>query len=315
MIFHFQCEIPKRVQKKLGVMRKKQAAFIAIIGGITILGIKILAYVVSNSVALLSDALESIVNIAASGLMLFSVHVSELPADDSHNYGHQKIEEISSMLEGLFIVAAALLIAYAAIGRFFESAELFELNLAIGISMVATALNGGLSWFLTRTARKSGSSALEGDAKHLLSDVISSAGVWVGLFVVQLTGWNSVDSILAFGVAALIGRMGLGLVVKSSHHLMDKSCKEEEQRIRDVLLRHKPHFIDFHDVRTRRHGNQVFAELHLLVDGSLSVNDAHDFTDHLEEELRQELPTIDLTIHIESDKYGKSLKPIHYIRE
>lgn len=280
-------------------MNKKRAALMALVGGIAVLGIKLLAFFVSNSVALLSDALESIVNIAASGLMLFSVYVSAKPADDSHNYGHQKIEEISSMMEGLFIVAAALLIIYASAVRFFESAELFELDLAIGISMVATALNGGLSWYLSRTARESGSAALEGDAKHLLSDVISSAGIWVGLFIVQLTGWGFMDSILAFAVAALIARMGVGLVIKSSQQLMDRSCKEEEKKMSEVFLRHKFQFIDFHDVKTRRQGNQVFADLHLSVDGSLSVKDAHDLTDHLEDELKGELPNISVTIHIE----------------
>lgn len=283
-------------------MKKKQAALVAIIGGVAILGIKLLAYLVSNSIALLSDALESIVNIAASGLMLFSVHVSEKPADDSHNYGHQKIEEISSMLEGVFIVAAALLIVYAATGRFFESVELLELNLAIGISMLATALNAGLSCFLARTARRSGSAALEGDAKHLLSDVISSAGVWIGLFVVQLTGWNSVDSVLAFVVAALIARMGIGLILKSSHHLMDRSCKDEEKKMKEILARHRFRFIDFHNVKTRRHGNQIFAQLHLSVDGLLSVKEAHDLTDHLEEEIKEELPSMNLIIHVEPKK-------------
>jgi cation diffusion facilitator family transporter len=283
-------------------MKKKQAALMAIIGGVAILGIKLLAYLVSNSVALLSDALESIVNIAASGLMFFSIHVSEKPADDSHNYGHQKIEEISSMLEGVFIIAAALLIVYAATGRFFESVELLELNLAIGISMLAAALNAGLSWFLARTARRSGSAALEGDAKHLLSDVISSAGVWIGLFVVQLTGWNSMDSILAFVVAALIAKMGIGLILKSSHHLMDRSCKEEEEKMKEILARHRFRFIDFHNVRTRRHGNQIFAQLHLSVDGSLSVKEAHDLTDHLEREIKEELPSMNLIIHIEPKK-------------
>jgi len=283
-------------------MKKKQAALMAIIGGVAILGIKLLAYLVSNSVALLSDALESIVNIAASGLMFFSIHVSEKPADDSHNYGHQKIEEISSMLEGVFIIAAALLIVYAATRRFFESVELLELNLAIGISMLAAALNAGLSWFLARTAKRSGSAALEGDAKHLLSDVISSVGVWIGLFVVQLTGWNFMDSILAFVVAALIAQMGIGLILKSSHHLMDRSCKEEEEKMKEILARHRFRFIDFHNVRTRRHGNQIFAELHLSVAGSLSVKEAHDLTDHLEAEIKEELPSMNLIIHIEPKK-------------
>jgi len=165
-------------------MKKKHAALTAIVGGIAILGIKLLAFFVSNSIALLSDALESIVNIAASGLMLFSVYVSEKPADESHNYGHQRIENLSSMLEGIFILIAAILITYAAAGRIFEPATLFELNFGIGISVIATSLNGLLSWFLAHTARESGSAALEGDAKHLLSDVVSSIGVWIGLFFV-----------------------------------------------------------------------------------------------------------------------------------
>ena len=283
-------------------MRKRQAAYIALFGGITILFIKLLAFYVSNSVALLSDALESIVNIAASGLMLFSVWVSEKPPDESHNYGHQKIEEISCMLEGLFIVAAALLIVYAASGRLFSQVLPIELNLAIGISMAATTLNGGLSWFLARTAKRSGSMALEGDAKHLFSDVISSAAVWIGLVIVEFTGWSPVDAILAFAVAALVGKMGFSLVFKSSQRLMDKSCKEEEDKIREVLLRHKFRFIDFHDMKTRRNGNMVFAELHLSVDGSLSVSEAHELTDHLEDELKGELPNANLTIHVEPKK-------------
>ncbi len=279
-------------------MKKKQAAFAAIIGGIAIFGIKLLAFSVSNSVALLSDALESIVNIAASGLMLFSVYVSEKPADASHDYGHQKIENISSMLEGIFIIIAAFLIVYAAAGRIFEPVTLLELNLAIGISIVATSLNGGLSWFLGRTAKESESAALEGDSKHLLSDVMSSIGVWIGLFFVQLSGWKFMDSILAFAVSVLIARMGIGLVLKSSQVLMDRSVEEEDMII-EVIRRHETNFIDFHDVKTRRNGNHVFAELHLTVDGSLSVKEAHDLTDHLEVELKQELPTVNLVIHVE----------------
>jgi len=280
-------------------LRKKQAAVIAVIVGFTVFAIKLLAFFISNSIALLSDALESIVNIAASVLMLFSVHVSEKPADDSHNYGHEKIEEISSMMEGLFIIAAAVLIIYAAAGRLFQYAALFDLDIAIVISMLATALNAGLSWFLGRTAKEIGSAALAGDSKHLRSDVISSAGIWVGLFIVKFTGWRYVDSILAFAVAVLIARMGVSLVFKSSQQLMDKSCEVEEKKISEVLLRHKFQFIDFHDVKTRRHGNQIFADLHLSVSGSLSVNEAHDLTDHLEEELKEELPSLIITIHVE----------------
>ncbi len=280
-------------------MQNRQAALLAIVGGISIFAIKLGAYFLSNSVALLSDALESIVNIAASGLMLFAVHISERPADADHPYGHRKVEEISSMLEGLFILTAAVLIVYAAAGRLFDAPELVELNVAIAISIVATALNGGLSWFLGQTAKTSGSAALEGDSKHLLSDVISSVGIWIGLFIAQLTGWQALDAILAFIVAALITNMGGSLVFRSAQHLMDQACREEETRIRNVFLQHKAHFIDFHDMKTRRNGNQIYSELHLSVDSALTVKDAHALTDHLEGDVRQEVPNATLTIHIE----------------
>jgi len=283
-------------------MQKRQAALIAIFGGIAILLIKLSAYFVSNSVALLSDALESIVNIAASGLLLFSVWISAKPADDSHNYGHQKIEDISSFMEGLLIILAAVFIIYEGVGRLFSSQLPVEIWLAIGISMLATAMNAALSWFLADQARKSGSAALEGDSKHLLSDVISTAAVWIGLLIIGLTGWEPIDAILAFIVAAIVLKMGLSLVLKSGGHLMDKSCGPEEAKIREVLIRHSYRFIDFHDVKTRRNGNLIFAELHLSVDGSLSVNEAHELTDHLEEELKKELPNANLTIHVEPKK-------------
>ena len=280
-------------------MEKKQVALLALFCGIAIFGVKLVAYSISNSVALLSDALESIVNIAASGLMLFSVCVSERAPDSSHKYGHEKIEDISCLVEGIFIIIAAILIINAAAGRLFEPAELFKLDVAIGISMFATALNAGLSYLLIKTAKSCCSTALEGDAKHLFSDVISTVGVWIGLCVAQLTGWGFVDSILAFVVAVLVLRMGVGLVLNASNRLMDQSCREEEEKIIKVLGRHSFRFIDFHDLKTRRHGNQVFAEIHLSVDGSLSVKEAHDLTSHLEEELKEEQPNVNLTIHVE----------------
>jgi cation diffusion facilitator family transporter len=280
-------------------MNKVKVACAAVIGGVFVFVVKLIAYAVSNSVALLSDALESIINILASGLMLFSVEVSKKPPDESHNYGHQKIEDISRMIEGLFILAAALLIVYTAANRLLIAPELMKLDLAIGISVVATSLNAGSSWLLLREARATGSAALEGDAKHLLSDVISSATVWVGLFVVWLTGYGFIDSVLAFLIAALIGKMGVELMLKSASPLMEQACKYEEDRIKEVLLRHKYKFIGFHELKTRRVGNQVFAELHLSVDGALSVNEAHELTDHLEEELKSELPNVNLTIHVE----------------
>ena len=283
-------------------MEKKQVAVLAVFCGIAIFAIKLIAYFLSNSVALLSDALESIVNIAASALMLFSVCVSERAPDSDHKYGHEKVEDISSLIEGIFILIAAALIVYAAAGRLFESGEFLELNLAIGISVFATALNGALSLLLIRTAKSCGSTALEADAKHLFSDVISTAGVWIGLIIAQLTGWIFLDSILAFFVSALVVKVGIELVIKSSNRLMDQSCTAEEEKIIEVLNRHSFNFIDFHNLKTRRHGNQVFAEIHLSVDGALSVQEAHDLTDHLADELRLDQPNVNLTIHVEPPK-------------
>jgi cation diffusion facilitator family transporter len=147
--------------------------------------------------------------------------------------------------------------------------------------------------------REVGSIALEGDAKHLLSDVITSLGVVVGLWVSQLTGWAILDPVIALLISALVLKMGVELVLGSSRGLMDDHVPEVEEEIMILLQGHKSQFVDFHDVKTRRSGNQVFAEIHLSVDASLTVQEAHNFTDHLEEDIKNEMPDVSLTIHVE----------------
>jgi cation diffusion facilitator family transporter len=280
-------------------MEKKGAAAIAVVGGVAIFLIKMAAYFMSGSVALLSDALESIVNIAASLLMLYAVYVSGMPADDDHHYGHQKIEGISSLIEGAFILTAAVFIIHTAIERIFDPVPLGSVEAALGVSLFATAMNGGLSWFLGRNAEENGSMALEGDSKHLLSDVVTSAGVAVGLLVAEYTGLAVLDPVMALLVAVLIVRMGVKLVLKSSRLLMDLHDPEEERRIMEVLESHVSDSVDFHDLKTRRSGNEVYAEVHLSVDPSLTVEEAHNLADHLEDDLRSELPNTVITIHVE----------------
>jgi cation diffusion facilitator family transporter len=280
-------------------MRKKQVAIIAIFCGITIFLLKITAFFLSNSVALLSDALESIINIVASGLMFFSISISERVADQNHKYGHQKIEDISCLLEGVLVIIAALFIIYTAINRLSVTNYLLELNLGIFISIIATSANLGVSCLLLRTAKRTGSSALEGDSKHLMSDVISSVVVWIGLLIGQFFDLIFIDSILAFIVSGFIIKMGFDLVLRSSRYLMDQSCDNEEKKICKILGRHKYRFIDFHNLKTRRSGNLVFAELHLSVDSSLTVKEAHELTDHLENDVKDECPNVNLIIHVE----------------
>ena len=280
-------------------MDKRGIAATTIVGGVAIFGIKLYSYYISGSVALLSDALESIVNIVASLMMYMSVRISEQPPDDNHRYGHQKIENISSFIEGALIIVAGALIGRAAFNRLLEPVTLAGLDLAIGLSLFATALNGLFSWLLMKKAEETRSIALEGDAKHLFSDVVSSIGVAFGLFIGQFLGIPMLDPLMAMIVAFMVLRLGLGLVYKSGSGLMDESCLETEEKIRKLMDRHKSQFVDYHNLKTRRSGDRVFAELHLSLDGSLSVQEAHDFTDHLEWDVENEIPGVDLTIHVE----------------
>ncbi len=284
-------------------MNKRTMATVTIVGGFIVLGLKLLAFVISGSIALLSDALESIVNVIASFMMFLSVRISEKPADESHQYGHQKVEGISAFVEGALVIIAGLLIANAAIGRLLNpSFELLELNLAIGVSFVATLSNLGLSMMLHRTSRETGSMALEGDSKHLLSDVASSLAVNAGLLLASFMGWKVLDPIMALMVSVLVGKMGIELVRKSGNGLMDEVAEDEENKIKEILNQHRPQFVDYHDVRTRRSGNRVFAELHLSVDPKLSVKEAHDLADHLQDDIKKELPDVSLVIHVEPPK-------------
>jgi len=280
-------------------MDNRGAALVAVGGGFIIFAVKLGAWYISGSVALLSDALESIINIAASCLMLFSVYVSGRPADEEHHYGHQKVEYITSLAEGGLIITAAIFIIHTALERLSKPVPITSVESAIGINLFATAMNGGLSIYLIRRSKETGSIALEGDAKHLLSDVVTSVGVAGGLFISQLTGWIQADPLIALAVSVLIIRMGAEIIIKSSRGLMDDHCPETEEKIEALLDRHRSRFVDYHDIKTRRSGTQVFAELHLSIDGEMTVKEAHDFTDHLEEDLEKELPDVSVTIHIE----------------
>jgi len=280
-------------------MDNRGAALVAVGGGLIIFAVKLGAWYISGSVALLSDALESIINIVASCLMLFSVYVSGRPADDEHHYGHQKVEYITSLAEGGLIITAAIFIIHTALERLSKPVPITSVGSALGINLFATALNGGLSWYLIRKSKETGSIALEGDAKHLFSDVVTSVGVAGGLYFSQLTGWIQADAFIALAVSVLIIRMGAVIILKSSRVLMDDHCPETEEKIEALLDRHRSRFVDYHDIKTRRSGTQVFAELHLSIDGEMTVKEAHDFTDHLEEDLKEELPDVAVTIHIE----------------
>jgi len=269
--------------------------------GLLIFFIKLAAYLLSGSVALLSDALESIVNIAASIMMVASIRVALMPADSDHKYGHQRAENISCLVEGILIVMAALLIIVASAGRLMEPQPFTSIGLALVVSLVATSLNGGMSYLLIRSSRSNGSIALEGDAKHLLSDVVSSLGVVAGLLLAEMTGWYILDPIMALIVAVLLLRMAYSVLTKASHDLMDHSCPETEAVIESVLEEHGG-FLQYHDLKTRRVGESVYAEMHLCVPAATTMAEAHDLTESIEDALRAKVPGIMVNIHMETEK-------------
>jgi cation diffusion facilitator family transporter len=279
-------------------VEKKQIAMLAIAGGIFIFILKLLAYIISNSVALLSDAMESIINIVASIMMLAALTVAARSEDENHKYGHQKAENISALVEGVLIIIAAVLIVQATIGRLFNPVGFDDINLGLIISMCATGLNGILATIMLRESKKNRSMALEGDAKHLYSDVMSSIGVVIGLFIASVTGIFIIDPLIALFVAILLVKMGIDVLRKTSKDLMDSNCVEAETSIIAVLEKTKG-FLEYHELKTRRSGNKVFMEVHLCLDGTVSVKEAHELTDKIENELKLAVPGIESIIHIE----------------
>lgn len=163
---------------------------------------------------------------------------------------------------------------------------MINLNYAVGISMLVTLGNGVLSWGLLKKVSETSSIALEGDAKHLLSDVVSSVGVAAGLLIGLYVDYPILDPLMALIVSLLVLRMGVGLILKSSTGLMDESCDETDEKIRSIMDRHESRFVDYHNLKTRKSGDKVFTELHLSIDGETSVREAHDFTEHLEEDIQ-----------------------------
>jgi cation diffusion facilitator family transporter len=279
-------------------MDKSRIAVLAIAVGFIVFILKVLAYLVSNSVALLSDAMESIINIAASILMFAALTIASKPEDVDHRYGHQKAENISALIEGVLIIIAAILIIEATIGRLFDPVVLENVDLGLLISLSATSLNGILALVMVRIARSTRSMALEGDAKHLFSDVVSSVGVVAGLFLASITGLYILDPLIALIVAILLFKMGIEVLRKTCHDLMDSTCEEEEKAIVDVLERNEG-FLEYHDLKTRRSGSNIFMDVHICLDGSLTVSEGQALVTRIEGELRAAVPDLVPNIRIE----------------
>ena len=263
------------------------------------IALKTAAWWVSDSVGLLSDALESLVNLAGAMFALAMVTVAARPPDDEHPYGHHKAEYFSSGFEGVLIFAAALAIVWAAVHRLLDPQPLQAVGLGIALSVVSSALNGALAYSMLRKARQARSIALEGDARHLFIDVWTSAGVVVGLLAAQATGWLWLDPMLAIAVALNILREGASLVSRSAGGLMDQSLEPDARaQIDEVLKGFEHHAIRFDHVVTRRAGQRRFVDLHMHMPAGWSLGRAAALRTSVEQALMAAVPGLRATIQL-----------------
>jgi len=264
------------------------------------IALKALAWLLTGSVGLLSDALESLVNLAGACMALAMLSIAERPEDAGHGFGHGKAEYFSSGFEGLLILFAAIAMAMAAGERLLNPQPLEAVGAGLAVSAVAALINLLVGRVLLLTGRRQRSITLEADAHHLLTDVWTSLGVIIGVGAVALTGWLWLDPILALLVASNIVWTGWRLLRRSANGLMDASLPPEQQaQILEVLKSYRRQGIDFHALRSREAGARSFISLHVLVPGAWTVMRAHQLVEELESELRRELPHASVFIHIE----------------
>ncbi|MGI6525522.1 MAG: cation diffusion facilitator family transporter [Bdellovibrionota bacterium] len=278
----------------------KRYAYISIAAAVSTIALKTAAYFVTDSVGLLSDACESVVNLCAALIALFSLILAARPEDKEHAYGHNKIEYFSSGIEGVLILVAAGGIAWAAVGRILEPVELQEIDLGLFLSIVASLINLVVARILTKAGKSYESITLEADARHLMTDVWTSVAVVLGIGGVALTGWQVLDPIIALCVVGNIVVTGVELLVNSFHGLMDRSIPEDEiVAIEAVLDRYRGRGAAFHAFRTRQSGSRRFVSFHILLPGDWSLSKAHQFVEDIERDIRKISPKAHLSTHIE----------------
>ena len=278
----------------------KRYAWLSIAAALATILLKGVAWWLTGSVGLLSDALESFVNLAGAMMALAMLSLAALPADDNHAHGHGKAEYFSSAFEGFLILLAAIGIAYAAIGRLLQPQPLESVGIGLAVSVIASIINLATARILMDVGRKANSITLEADAHHLMTDVWTSAGVIAGVGLVWATGWLWLDPVIALLVALNIVWTGWQLLQRSAAGLMDVSVPAADlEAIEAVLERYRRQGLDFHALRTRQAGSRAFVSLHVLVPGAWSVQLAHDWSERIEADLRQAVSYAHVTTHLE----------------
>lgn len=288
-----------------GALMRTAIATIAV--AFFVMGLKYWAYLLTGSVALYSDALESIVNVVAGVAALVAIWVSNRPPDATHPFGHHKAELFSAVLEGSLIIVAALLIFKEAFAAFLQPRTLTEPAVGLAINAAAAAINGAWAAFLIVKGKAWRSPATIASGWHILSDVVTSVGVLIGLLLAIATGWSILDPLLAAVVALNILWAGYHIVSESLSSLLDAAAAPEiEQEIHEAIRSTGSGAIQAHDIRTRTAGRATFVEFHLVVPGEMRVADAHAICDRIEETIRTRLPGTEAIIHVEPDEKAKA---------
>ena len=278
----------------------------SLVVGFAVLGLKAVAYWLTGSVALMSDALESIVNVVTALVALVAIRVAAAPADAAHPYGHYKAEFFSAVVEGAMIIVAAVLIMNEAWKGLMAPRPLDAPFEGLLVNGLATAINGLWCWVLIVWGRRLKSPALVADGHHLFSDVLSSGAVVVGVLLAVLTGWYVLDPILAGLVAINILWSGWKVVTSSLSGLLDEAVPDDQlAKMRAVIATATAGIIEVHDLRTRHAGKMTFVDCHLVVPGTITVNEAHAMCDAIEQAVRDEFGDVTITIHVEPDSHAE----------
>lgn len=291
-------------------MQSKSArfyAFLSIAAAILTIALKLGAYLLTNSIGFLSDAMESGVNLVAAFFAVWALTYAAKPPDEEHVFGHSKAEYFSSGFEGALILVAAISIAIAAIPRLIHPEPLEQVSIGLLLSIIASAINGGVALILLKAGKRLHSITLRADAHHLLTDVWTSVGVILGLLLVSVTGWLILDPLIAILVAINIVWTGAKLIQESSSALLDASIPlTERQMIDELLSAYDRQQVQFHAIRTRMAGMRKFVSFHVLVPGAWTVQQGHDLCEEIESKICQSLPSINVFIHLEPLEDPKS---------
>ena len=280
--------------------RKGKVAYLSVLSNTFLIILKVTAGILSGSVSIISEAIHSSMDLAASIIAFFSVKESLKPADKKHPFGHGKIENISGIIEGVLILIAAVMIVYEAIRNMAGAREIEQFDIAIGVMFISAIVNFFVSKELYKVGKEEDSMALEADALHLKTDIYTSIGVGLGMLVIKLTGIIMLDSVIALIVAGLIIKEAVHLIKNAFDYIMDsKLSDEEEAEIKEVIEIYKDRFINYHKLKTTKSGNMRLIDFHLTLEPNMTVKEAHELMGILKKELDEKLGNTRVSIHID----------------